>query len=223
MIDKKKMLAKQRIVDACPVCQGNFEGACVECLKRMVRLDRYSAANVPVGYWNKYMEDFEGNAAFKDYVINYLAQLEKNYEDGKSVCFAGGVGRGKTYAACCIVKAATDNKMDAWYDNMGLMVARMREDNLYKEFLTRISFLVIDEVDSRFLPQSQAAVDFISSSLEIVFRNRCQNLLPTIICTNEEDGDISRGFNDMFQMVFGSLRSQYIETFFVGGKDFRKQ
>jgi len=86
-----------------------------------------------------------------------------------------------------------------------------------------VSFLVIDEMDSRFLPKSQAAIDFISSSLEMVLRNRCQNLLPTIICTNEEDGDISKGFNDMFKMVFSSLRSQYIETFFVGGKDFRKQ
>ena len=223
MIEKKKILAKRGVVNACVICKGNIDDPCVECLKTLVRIDRYAAANIPVGYWDKSIEQFKGNPAFKDYVVGYMSNLEDNYRDGKSVCFAGGLGRGKTYGACAIIRCAALDKIDCWYDNMGLMVARMRDDNSFKSFLTRVSFLVIDEMDSRFLPKSQAAIDFISSSLEMVLRNRCQNLLPTIICTNEEDGDISKGFNDMFKMVFSSLRSQYIETFFVGGKDFRKQ
>lgn len=218
---KKKQYIKQGIVESCNVCN-NIVSPCKECMKKIILVDKYCDANIPIDYFNKELVDFSGDSQFKDFLASYENNIGEVYKDGKSWCFAGGVGRGKTFGACAILKKAISLGFSSWYDTMFGIISKIN-DVEFKSFLMNVDFLVLDEIDSRFLPQSQGGIDYIASNFEMVLRTRCQNLMPTIICTNEEDGDISKGFNDIFKVVFESLKSQYIETCFVGGKDFRKQ
>ena len=216
-MSKKKDYAKKQISKGCE-CEG--QSPCRKCMSKAMLLDKYERSNMPLLFWNKEMDTFKGNDAYKEFLTDYANNVEKKYYEGKSWCLAGGIGRGKTFGSSYILKAATAKGLDCWYDTMLGIVAN--KDGFFRSRISKIDYLVIDEVDSRFLPQSQAGIDHISGALEFIVRTRCHNMLPTIICTNEEDGIVYKSFNEMFQRIFESLTAAHFETFFVAGKDYRR-
>ena len=104
MIPRKKIDAKkQEVVDSCSNCGGT---ACGECGAKAARIERYAYSNIPVEYWGKSFKEFSGDANFKKIIAKKIQDIDKTYDDGKSLMFIGSLGTGKSYSASCILKRA---------------------------------------------------------------------------------------------------------------------
>lgn len=191
-------------------------------------IHRYASANIPVDYWFREMDKFEGDDSLVRSYKEMTASIKKSYDDGKNYCFAGAHGRGKTMTACCMLKRVVETgKYNALYVNLtdivNLMASYSSEDREVKsaarKLLLSVDFLVIDEFDSRFMGTDNAT-DLFGRMLEPVLRSRIQNKLPTIFCTNNTEPDSL--FNGALKQSFKSLM-QRVKTVNILGTDFRKK
>lgn len=213
---------KKRLKRSCSKCSG--EG-CGTCMSAVTRLDKYAQSNIPVEYWKMSFKDYSGDPNFKNLIKDRIKNIDKLYDDGKSFMFTGGLGTGKTYTACCILKRAVISGYSGLYTTMADVVANMLSKEMdtskyYKELLSQ-DFLIIDEFSSHWIFPSDKSEQIFGSSLEYVLRTRFQNGLPTILCSNDEDVD--KIFGGFFAKSFRSLRTHHVELFVIGGKDFRRK
>jgi DNA replication protein DnaC len=216
----ERILQKTR--EKCHVCNG---AGCPTCDAKSARLKKYWNANIPVAYWDLAFRDFDGDPKFRDFVKPKIDDIDKMYDDGKSLMFTGSLGTGKSYTACCILKKAISSGYTGLYTTMADVVANMLSSEMdtakYYEELISQDFLVIDEFSSHWIFPSEKAEQLFGTSLEYVLRTRFQNQLPTILCSNDEDVD--NIFGGFFARSFRSLRSHHVELFVVGGKDYRRK
>ena len=186
---------------------------------------RYAESNIPIEYWKLSMEkDFVGDPRLKQKYNEYILNVKQSYLDGKSICFAGNHGVGKSTISTCILKQVVQKGYSALYttcsDIVSVLTQASNEDKfLARRELTMVDFLVIDELDSRFWATEYAA-DLYARSLEGVFRTRSQNKLPTLICTNSPN--MLESFTGSLKASLSSLMQGYMEFFPVFGEDFRK-
>ena len=198
-------------------------GYCAVCTKKEILIDKMYDANIPVGYWNTSMKKFIGNEKSKEVVSNYIENIKHNFINGKSICFAGNQGTGKTMSSICILKSAIKNGFSCYYTSASDILSDMTKYETSGDLKTKlkeVDFLVIDEVDSRFFT-SDSVKELFSSIYENIFRFRAHNYLPTIICTNETSNllDVFRGQG---VQAIKSLNDQHMTIIPFIGKDFRK-
>jgi len=194
---------------------------------KIIAINRYVESNIPIEYWFLKMErDFKGDPRLLARYNEYVADIKQSYIDGSSVCFAGGHGLGKTFTLTSILKKAAHKGYSCLYttlsDIVSVLTTGSGEDKyLARKELVMVDFLVIDEFDSRFIPNENAA-DLYARSLEGVFRTRSQNKIPTLMGTNSPNPVES--FNGSLKMSIDSLMKGYVKLFaVVPGKDFRKE
>lgn len=216
--DKKIEIEKNMLIANCKRCLGK---GCGSCFGYCAFIDKMAEAEIPVDYWFRNMKDFYGEKNFKEIIISYIENLDSEYKNGYTLCFAGHRGTGKTMAACSILKKALLNGYLVNYTTMVDLVGRLMGPSsyIYRNMIKKVDFIVIDEVDRRFFP-STASQELYGNHFENILRTRVQNKLPTILCTNSED--ISQIFEGEFESSFASLRSQFIKVIKAGGKDARK-
>ena len=189
-------------------------------------INRYAESNIPIEYWTLKMDkDFHGDPRLKNKYDEYIADINSSYVTGKSICFAGGHGRGKTFTATCILKKASQKGFSCLYTDLSTVVSVLTQAGGEDKFLARrelvsVDFLVLDEFDSRFFSTDNAA-DLYARTLEGVFRTRSQNKLPTLMCTNSPN--VVESFNGPLKASIDSLMTGYMDIFVVGGSDFRKK
>jgi len=129
-----------------------------------------------------------------------------------------------TMTATCILKKASQKGYSCLYTTLSDIVTTLTSAGGEDKFLARrelalVDFLVIDEFDNRFFASENSA-DLYARSLESVFRNRSQNKLPTLMCTNSPNP--VDGFNGTLKASISSLMSGYIKIFTVmPGPDYR--
>jgi len=218
-IANKKELVKQKVKK-----EHGCSGACARCARIHRLIDLMYDANIPVGYWFLTMKNFTGAEELKDIYEEYISSLLYSYMDGKSICFAGNQGTGKTMTSICILKKAIKNGYSAYYTTASDILNNMTDYKNNGEFRARLresDFLVIDELDSRFFT-SDSVKELFSGIYENVFRYRSHNMMPTIVCTNETDG-ISGVFYGAGVQSIESLNQQYLTIYPVVGPDFRKK
>jgi len=194
---------------------------------KMIAINRYAESNIPIGYWTLKMErDFHGDPRLREKYDEYVADLQTSYTTGNSIILAGGHGLGKTMTATCILKKASQKGFSCLYTTLSDIVSVLTSGSGEEKFTARrelvlVSFLVIDEFDSRFMPSENAA-DLYARSLESIFRTRAQNKLPTIMCTNSPN--VIESFNGPLKASIDSLMKGYMKAFVVApGKDHRKE
>jgi DNA replication protein DnaC len=186
--------------------------------------NRYSESNIPVEYWFiKIDSDFKGDPRLLNEYHEYIKDIKSSYVTGKSICFAGNYGTGKTTITTSILKKACQKGYTCLYTTLSDIVsittgASNEEKYLAKRELAMVDFLVIDEFDSRFMPSDNAA-DLYARSLENVFRTRSQNKIPTLMCTNSPN--IVESFNGPLKESINSLMKGYLKVFPVFGEDYR--
>lgn len=195
--------------------------------KLMEIVHRYAHANIPVDYWFKEMDKFQGDESLVKAYNEMTNSVKDSYNKGSSYCFLGGHGRGKTMVGTCILKRVVETgKYDALYVNLtdiiNLMASSAPADQETKsearKLLLSVDFLVIDEFDSRFMGTDNAT-DLFGRLFEPVLRSRIQNQLPTILCTNNTEPDSF--FNGALKQSFKSLMKK-VKMVSVLGVDFRK-
>ena len=186
---------------------------------------RYAEANIPIEYWNLKMDrDFIGDPRLKQKYNEYIFNIQQSYVSGKSICFAGSHGNGKTTTTTCILKKCVEKGYSALYTTCSDIVSTLTQASNEEKFLAKrelvmVDFLVIDELDNRFMA-TEFASDLYARSLEGVFRTRSQNKLPTLICTNSPN--VIESFTGALKASLDSLMHGNMEFFIVMGNDHRK-
>lgn len=207
---------------SCSDCGG---GGCSVCRSKEARIALYARSGIPVEYWNRSWKDFQGDPNFKKFVKDrILSRITEVYDNGESYAFVGNLGIGKSYAACAIIRLALVNDFRAKYETMSdiinTILSQAVDSNLYLKELMEVDFLVIDEFDLRWVFPSEKAERMFGSTLEHILRNRFQNRMPTVLCSNTVE--IDNVLSEDFSRAFESLRNQYIQVIPVSGKDYRK-
>jgi DNA replication protein DnaC len=218
-------------VQNCKTCSANHQkandvvadGLCHRCAVMITAINRYNASNIPVAYWNLGMSDFKGPKELKQAYDVIVEKLNEFYTTGKSVCFAGPHGCGKTTIVSNILKIAVQKNFSAQYTTMSDMVsvlidAQYEDKYQARKDLMSVDFLVIDEFDGRFFTNGNGA-DLFGRTLECVVRTRLQNQLPTIFCSNSPNP--IEAFNGQLKASIDSLMSN-VKIISVFGSDYRK-
>lgn len=216
---KKKEILKRKIRDKHNCGSLN----CPRCVKNSILIDKMDEANIPAGYWLVGINNFSDTSNLKDLTTKYVTNLEQMYELGKSICFSGNQGIGKTMSAICILKSALKKNYSAYYITASDLLAEITTKGNFdlRTIIKNIDFLVIDELDSRFFV-SNSTKELFSGIYESIFRTRATNLLPTIICTNETDDLLNVFYGPAVQSI-DSLNHQYLSIYPVTGVDYRKK
>lgn len=146
---------------------------------------------VPKKFCNKGIEDFDTFGkktlkSVKDFVKDYLNNLDSNIQEGKGICFIGSNGVGKSFLSCIILKEfyryryscrrVTFSKyMTAYTENWGKPFSE-QEQTL--ETYRSAEFLVLEEIGKEI--DSKIAKPI----LEDLLRYREEQGFITIICSN---------------------------------------
>lgn len=187
---------------------------------------RYAETNIPITYWALKMEkDFHGDPNLLKEYNDYTSDLKASFINGRSICLAGSNGVGKSFTSCSILKKAALKSFSCLYTTLTDVVNVLTQADNESKFLAKrelmiVDFLVLDEVDPRFIASDNAS-DLYGRSLEGVFRTRGQNKLPTIICTNSPN--VVESFNGTLKQSLGSLMSEHTKIIPVFGTDYRKK
>jgi DNA replication protein DnaC len=228
-IPSKKLKDKQlEFISKCEECKSKSsisDGLCKKCSGAMIAFTRYYESNIPVEYWQLKMErDFVGDKKLLDKYNDLVSDVRKCFLDGTAICLAGNNGTGKTFTCTSILKTAVLKGYSGLYTTFSDMITTLTQASNEEKFLAKkelvmADFVVIDEVDNRYIGSENMA-DLYARLLEIVVRTRRQNKLPTFICTNSPN--ITQSFSGALKQSIESILSGYMETFIVFGDDFRK-
>ena len=218
MISTRKIeFEKKRIVQECKKCKGK---GCDSCFGYCAFINHMAEAEIPVDYWYRMMDNFYGEPNFKEVIIDYINNINKEYSKGLTLYLVGERGRGKSMAACCILKKAILENYSVFYTTLSDFVTKATgADPELRLRIKQYDFIVIDEVDQRFFP-SQQSMELYGNQLENVLRARMQNRLPTIMCSNSSN--VSQIFGGEFRKSFESLGSQFIKIVPASGVDARE-
>lgn len=182
--------------------------------------NRYFDANIPIMYWKLQMSKFNGDPILVENYNSLTTDLKQTYQNGRTICFAGSFGRGKTMTVTNILKRAVEKGYSGLYVTLNDIISVIYSNDAYaarKELLT-VDFLVIDEFDSRHMSNTTTSIDFFARTIEDIFRTRSQNNLPLYLCTNSPNP--LEAFKGSLKESITSLWN-YVEMVPVTGKDFR--
>jgi DNA replication protein DnaC len=208
------------IQKACTECEGS---GCIKCARTISRVQKYAEAGIPASYWTVSFNNFKGDPSYADLVREVIGNIDSTYDSGKSYMFVGPLGVGKTFGISSILKMALCKEYSARYSSMVEVINQILSggnSNAVAELL-KYDFLAIDEFDNRWIFPSEKSEQIFGSTMEYILRSRFQNGLPTILATN--NAEVDEILTGMHGKAFSSLRSQYMETVFLSGKDFRKR
>lgn len=171
--------------------------------------------------------DTKGNESLsdvKEYMREYLENLDKNFDENKGLFLYGSNGVGKTFLGSLVVKEAyrhrystkrvyfqtyVDDYTRVW-NAKSVDEREELESNLYTEY-TGVEFLCIEEIGKEIDMKITAPV------LEHLLRYREDHKLPTIVCTNLDIADIQERYGiSVASLIKGNMTPILIE-----GKDKR--
>lgn len=155
-----------------------------------------SLIGIPKSFIDTELSDFETKSnscleEVKDFVSEYLSNLDKNFENNKGLFLCGSNGVGKTMLSCIILKEAyihrytsrrttfvdyIDRYTKVW-SARSIEEKDLFEDELYT-YYKAVEFLVLEEVGKEIDSKVAAPI------LEDLLRYREDHGLVTIICTN---------------------------------------
>ena len=150
---------------------------------------------VPRRFCNKTIEDFntygkKSLSSIKEFVEDYINDLDTNVEENRGICFIGSNGVGKSLLSCIILKEMYKHRyscrrvtfssyISAYTESWGANKSEkdVIESELYEKY-KGVEFLVLEEIGKEI--DSKIAKPI----LEDLLRYREEHGLVTIICTN---------------------------------------
>lgn len=194
--------------EVCPKCKGekgfqrNVDGfeywEICDCVKRQREqkklLELFSSARIPKRYIGKSLGNFDRSWQPKAFGLaeGYLRDWRDMAYAGKGLIFVGGVGTGKTHLAfailldllACGVKgmaATVPDLMDDLRPKHGETSDRQMKQI---ETLKTIDLLLLDDLGA------QRNTEWVTERLFIILNARYNNMLPTVITSNEKLEDL---------------------------------
>lgn len=184
---------------------------------------------IPRDFIPKTFEDFDTFDSndlekVKKFVCDYTDNITSNYESCKGIFFYGSNGQGKTLLSSIILKEAYRHRFTcrrctySSYLNMYTKLWNFHGDDLvnqqndFETKFTRSEFLVLEEVGKEISNSISVPV------FEDLLRQREDNCLPTIICTNLTPKD----FTNRYGASIGSLVRGNMTPILLTGVDKRE-
>lgn len=192
----------------CPKCKGekgfhrNIDGfeywEICECVKRQQEqkklLQLFSSAKIPKRYMGKSLDNFDQTWQPKAFKVaeGYLRGWNSLAHAGRGLIFVGGVGTGKTHLAFAILlellnrgirgmAATVPDLMDDLRPKHGETSDRQMKQI---ETLKTIDLLLLDDLGA------QRNTEWVTERLFIILNARYNNMLPTVITSNEKLEDL---------------------------------
>jgi DNA replication protein DnaC len=216
----KFLRASDKIKSDCKKCNAT---GCSHCLKQISKVQKYYDANIPSSFWLKPFSEYSGDEDYESFIKEKISNIDRVFDNGESFILAGNLGVGKTYGICSILKMALMKEYSANYYSMAEIINKIlsKTSDGFLTSLCEVDFLAIDEFDNRWIFPSEKSEQIFGSSMEFLLRTRFQGGLPTLLATN--NSDLDQILSGSYGRSFSSLRSQYLKTVYVSGKDFRKR
>ena len=184
---------------------------------------------IPSKFADMALTDFHANTDFlsevKDFVTDYVAAIDDNFENNAGIFFNGSNGVGKTMLASIILKEAYRHRYTirrctfveyvSQYTKEWSATAsekEMAEDRLYT-YYKAVEFLALEEVGKEIDSKVSAPI------LEDLLRYREDKGLVTIICTNLTFAD----FTERYGASCASLLQGNLTPVTIESKDVRKK
>lgn len=151
----------------------------------------------------------------------YYDEWPERQEKGQGLYFWGGVGSGKTFTALAVANDLRRNRYaEMMYFNFAEMMYRIRQsfdgakgfDPRTMENIKRCELLVIDDIGL------EKATEWITEQLYLVVNHRYEQLLPTIITSNQSPEDLAKLHNEQIASRFKEMSTVVKFT----GKDRRE-
>lgn len=164
-------------------------------LRTSVSSESLVMMGVPKKFCDKTIKDFntynkKSLKGIKDFIIDYLDNLEDNIKENKGICFIGSNGVGKSFLSCVILKEMYKHRyscrrvtfssyITAYTESWGANKTErdVIENELFEKY-KGVEFLVLEEIGKEI--DSKIAKPI----LEDLLRYREEHGLVTIICTN---------------------------------------
>lgn len=176
-------------------------------------------AAVPVKFYDAEISDYNRCPEAKTKVTKYLNKIDKAYEKGIGLYLYGGRGLGKSYLEAVIVKHALRKGYTALYTTLSKIVS-MFGDAFYDknarseyEEILQVKFLVVDDIDKTFV--SEKNPNYVISAFDNLFRTRSNELLPTIISSNQKKEQLFAQ-SDFYRGALSLLAEHLLEVTFMG-------
>lgn len=186
---------------------------------------------VPKRFLNSSIDSFntfgkKSLADVKNFVVDYLNNLDSNIEDNKGICFIGSNGVGKSYLSCIILKEAYRHRYscrrvtfssyisaytESW-NTRDISEKDTLETVLYEKY-KGVEFLILEEIGKEI--DSKIAKPI----LEDLLRYREEHGLVTIICTNMTPKDIK----DSYGASICSLINGNMTVIVIDSEDMRQE
>ena len=164
-------------------------------LRREISNESLVMMGVPRRFCDKTIEDFntygkKSLSSIKEFVEDYINDLDTNVEENRGICFIGSNGVGKSLLSCIILKEMYKHRyscrrvtfssyISAQTESWGANKSEkdVIESELYEKY-KGVEFLVLEEIGKEI--DSKIAKPI----LEDLLRYREEHGLVTIICTN---------------------------------------
>lgn len=145
-------------------------------------------ANIGREYWRYNFATYQGSKEVRRASVKYLENLDKMYEEGIGILYAGPNGTGKTTAAMIVLKYLIKGGWDVYATSLGEIVENIqrswKDNNEYlethRERCRESTFLLIDD----FGAEHSGSSGFVQTVFENLLRYRVQHSFPTFITTN---------------------------------------
>ncbi len=129
----------------------------------------------------------------------YVDNFERFFAENMGLMFLGGVGTGKTFAACCIANALLDKGYRVWVVTTGNLTRAAGNFSTSEETFSKIrdvDLLVIDDFGT------QSSTDHSLSLLFDVIDERYKSKKPLVITSNLTAGDLKNATDIRLKRIY---------------------
>mgnify|MGYP006423259887 CR=1 FL=1 len=163
----------------------------------------------------------ENKTAYKT-AINYSKTFENRIKDGKGIIYSGRYGTGKTHLAAAILKKIIEQGYSGLFISTPTLISKFKQswdkNNELKEHelinsMQEVDLLLLDDLGS------ENPKGWIRERLFTIINSRYEKMLPTVITTNCDLGEIS-------EQLGGRIESRIYEMckgVRLNGKDYRQK
>jgi len=143
--------------------------------------------NIGRRYWKASIASIPEDQSYRKVLIKYLKEIHKNRQEGWGLWLWGQNSRGKTWAACAVLKEASRQGYSCYCTPTSQLRAAFIENHRFDAFETvaervqSVDFLLLDDLGKEYSGKGSGWSELM---IENLFRERARQLKPILITTN---------------------------------------
>lgn len=223
IIDKQYLKQKKVVlIDRCPQCAG-LDLSCA-CYPRYFLEIAKAEAAIPIKYRNFSLSSInQPESKLIVASINaYVKNLKVHKPKGRGIYLWGNTGNAKTALASIILIEALKQGYTAYFTDlikcMEFVTDGWKDEAVKANFGIKVlqsQFLVIDDVGKEY----KSKTGFTEAHFDMIFRERANNLLPTILTSNLAPTEIATDYGKRLFSIF----SEHLIILETAGADYRRK